>query len=84
MAARAAAATVQVQAAHDRLAAQCAQRLWLPPTLADGWLAAHRDTLATLARQQARLLATARGFAALPVDSTLAAVVPPALAWSDA
>jgi MoxR-like ATPase len=84
VAARAAAAAAQVQSAHDTLAAQCARRLWLPPTLADGWLAAHRDTLATLARLQARLAATARGFAAQPVDDTLSAVAPPPVPWPDA
>ena len=82
--ARAAAAAAQMQAAHDLLAAQCAQRLWLPPTLADGWLAAHRATLATLAGLQARLAATARGFAALPVDDQRPAVPPAAMAWQDA
>ena len=81
--ARAAAAAVQVQAAHDLLAAQCAQRLWLPPTLADGWLAAHRITLATLTGLQARLVATARGFAALPVDDQRPAVSPAPMAWQD-
>ena len=81
--ARAAAAAAQVQAAHDLLAAQCAQRLWLPPTLADGWLAAHRITLATLTGLQARLVATARGFAALPVDDQRPAVSPAPMAWHD-
>ena len=79
--ARAAAVAAQVQAAHDLLAAQCAQRLWLPPTLAAGWLAAHRDTLTTLAGLQARLAATARGFAALPVDDQRPAVAPAAMTW---
>ena len=82
--ARAAAAAAQVQAAHDLLAAQCAQRLWLPPTLADGWLAAHGATLATLDSLQARLAATARGFAALPVDEQRPAVPPAPVAWQDA
>ena len=84
VAARAAAATGQVQSAHGTLAAQCAQRLWLPPSLAAGWLAVHADTLARLAGLQARLAATALGFAAQPVDDTLPAVAPPPVAWSDA
>ncbi len=84
VAARAAAATVQVQTAHDTLAAQCARRLWLPPTLAAGWLAVHADTLVRLAGLQARLAATARGFAAQPVDDTLPAVAPPPVPWPDA
>ena len=83
VAARAAASAGQVQAAHDSLAAQCAQRLWLPPTLVAGWLAAHGDTLARLAGLQARLTTTARGFAAQPVDDALPAVPPAPLAWSD-
>ena len=82
--ARAAAVDAQVHAAHDLLAAQCAQRLWLPPTLADGWLAAHGATLATLAGLQARLAATARGFAALPADEQRPAVPPAPVAWQDA
>ena len=81
--ARAAAVDAQVHAAHDLLAAQCAQRLWLPPTLAAGWLAAHGDTLARLTGLQARLSTTARGFAAQPVDDALPAVPPAPLAWSD-
>ena len=83
VAARAAATAGQVQAAHDSLAAQCAQRLWLPPTLVAGWLAAHGDTLARLAGLQARLTTTARGFAVQPVDDALPAVPPAPLAWSD-
>ena len=79
--ARAAAVAAQVLAAHDLLAAQCAQRLWLPPTLAAGWLSAHRDTLTTLAGLQARLAATARGCAALPVDDQRPAVAPAAMTW---
>ena len=82
--ARAAAAAAPVQAAHDLLAAQCAQRLWLPPTLAASWLAAHGATLATLAGLQARLAATARGFAALPMDAQRPAVPPAPVAWQDA
>ncbi len=38
VAGRADAARAQVQASHDSLAAQLAQRLWLPPGLAAGWL----------------------------------------------
>ena len=79
--ARAEAVAAQVQAAHDLLAAQCFQRLWLPPTLAAGWLAAHRETLTTLAGLQARLAATARGIAALPVDDQRPAVAPAAMIW---
>ncbi|MBL8350238.1 MAG: ATPase, partial [Burkholderiaceae bacterium] len=83
VAARAAAAAAQVQAAHDALAGRLAGRLWLPPALAGGWLAAHRQTLATLAALQARLAATAEGFGALPVDDTLPAAAPREVAWSD-
>ena len=76
IAARADAARAQVQAAHDALAARLAPRLWLPPALAEGWLAAHRQTLATLAGLLARLAATRAGFAAHPVAATLPAVAP--------
>lgn len=76
MARRAEAARAEVQAAHDALAAQLRPRLWLPPTLADGWLGAHRQTLATLAGLQARLVATRAGFAAHRVDEQLPAVAP--------
>ena len=71
VAARATAAAATVQAAHDSLAAQLAGRLWLPPSLAQAWLGAHRQTLATLARQQARLAAAQAGFAAHPIDPGL-------------
>jgi len=84
VAARASAAAAQVQTAHDTLAAQCAQRLWLPPSLAAGWLQAHRDTLARLAGLQARLAASVAGFAALPADDQQPAVPPAAVAWPDA
>jgi MoxR-like ATPase len=84
VAARADAATTQVQAAHDQLAARLAGRLWLPPSLTERWLAAHRATLATLAGLRARLAATAAGFAALPVDDALSAAAPAEIAWSEA
>ena len=76
IAARADAARAQVQAAHDALAARLAPRLWLPPALAEDWLAAHRQTLATLAGLRARLAATRAGFAAHPVAAALPAVAP--------
>lgn len=84
VAARASAAAAQVQTAHDTLAAQCAQRLWLPPSLVAGWLQAHRDTLARLAGLLARLAATAGGFAALPADDQQPAVPPAPVVWPDA
>jgi MoxR-like ATPase len=76
LAARAEAARTGVQGAHDALAARLAGRLWLPPALADGWLDAHRQTLATLATLQQRLAATRGGFAALPLDEALPALAP--------
>ena len=48
----------------------------LPPALADGWLGAHRQTLATLDGLAARLAATRAGFGAHPVDDGLPAIVP--------
>jgi MoxR-like ATPase len=76
VAGRAEAARAEVQAAHDALAARLAQRLWLPPTLAEGWLGAHRQTLDTQAGLQARLAATRAGFAAHRIDPQLPAVAP--------
>ena len=55
-------------------------RLWLPPALAQRWLDAHRQTLATLAGLQARLAATHAGFAGLLVDEQLPAIAPPPVA----
>ena len=69
VAGRAAAARETVQAAHDALAARLAGRLWLPPTLAQAWLDAHRQTLAMLDRQLARLAAIQLGFADLKLDA---------------
>ena len=82
VAGRAAAARETVQATHDDLAARLAGRLWLPPTLAQAWLGAHRQTLAMLDRQAARLVALQAGFADLRVDtgSTEPAPAPLALA----
>ena len=73
-------ARASVQQAHDRLAQRLAHRLWLPPALAQAWLGAHRQTLATLAGLQARLAATHAGFAALPADEQLPAITPPPVA----
>ena len=53
--------------------------LWLP-ALAQSWLGAHRQTLATLAGLQARLAATHAGFAGLLVDEQLPAIAPPPVA----
>jgi MoxR-like ATPase len=73
---RAADARAAVQAQHDGLAQRLAHRLWLPPALADGWLGAHRQTLATLAVFGGRLAVTRAGFAAHPVDDGLPAIAP--------
>ena len=83
LAARAAAARASVLAAHDSLAARLASRLWLPPTLARAWLDAHQQTLATLARQQARLAATQAGFAAHPIDPGLDGPAPAPISEAD-
>jgi len=83
LATRAETARQQVQAAHDQLARRMAGRLWLPPTLATGWLGAHGQTLATLQGLQARLATTRAGFATLPVDDRLPAVAPAPLAGVD-
>ena len=83
LAARAAAARASVLAAHDSLAARLASRLWLPPTLARAWLDAHQQTLATLARQQARLAATQAGFADHPIDPGLDGPAPAPISEAD-
>jgi MoxR-like ATPase len=80
LAERAATAQASVQRAHDDLAQRLGQRLWLPPALAQAWLDAHRQTLATLAGLQVRLAATHAGFAGLPADQQLPAVAPPPVA----
>ena len=80
VAGRAAAARETVQATHDDLAARLAGRLWLPPTLAQAWLDAHRQTLATLGRQAARLTALQAGFADLKVDTGSTEPAPAAMA----
>ena len=77
---RADAACASVQQAHDRLVQRLAHRLWLPPALAQSWLDAHRQTLATLAGLQARLAVTHAGFAELLVDEQLPATPPPPVA----
>ena len=69
LAGRAGAARETVQAAHEALAVRLAGRLWLPPSLAQAWLGAHRQTLATLDRQAARLTAVQAGFADLKIDT---------------
>ena len=71
VAARAAGAGAAVQAAHDSLAARLAGRLWLPPSLAQAWLGAHRQTLANLAGLQGRLQACQTGFASHRIDPGL-------------
>jgi MoxR-like ATPase len=73
---RAEAARAEVAAALYALAGRLDRRLWLPPTLADGWLGAHTQTLDAVAGLQARLAATRAGFAAHPVDKALPAVAP--------
>lgn len=81
---RAEAARAALQAQHDRLAARLAGRLWLPPALAQGWLDAHRQSLATVAALQHRLAASRAGFAALPLDAQLPAVAPAPVATEPA
>ncbi len=76
VAARAASAGAAVQAAHDSLAARLAGRLWLPPSLAQAWLGAHQQTLATLAGLQGRLQACQGGFASHRIDPGLTDAAP--------
>jgi MoxR-like ATPase len=73
---RATAARAPVQATLDALQARLADRLWLPPELADTWLGAHRHTLAVADQLIARLQHCRAGYAALPVDATQAPDAP--------
>lgn len=82
--AQAAAARDDVAAAARALDARLAGRLWLPPADATRWRAAHAHTLAVLDALRARLAALRAGFAALPVDDSLPARVPPPIAVGDA
>jgi MoxR-like ATPase len=73
----------QADAARERIAAVAAEldaklagRLWLPPTWAARWRAAHARTLAGLDALRSSLAATRAGFAALPVDDAADAAVP--------
>ena len=77
---RAAALHDALHATRSALADQLAARLWLPPTLAAGWLGAHQYTLDRLAGLQARLTRSRAGFADHAVDPGLPAVAPPPLA----
>ncbi len=79
LAGRVADAHDQVTRQHDALARRLDGRFWLPPTLADGWLGAHRQTLATVAGHAGRLQRCRDGFAALPLDATLPARAPAAV-----
>jgi MoxR-like ATPase len=74
--ARAAAARATVAAAQQQLDAALAPRLWMPPTLVRRLTGAHAQTLQTLDGLIARLQRARSGFAALPVDDRLDAVLP--------
>ncbi|MCI1190838.1 AAA family ATPase [Calidifontimicrobium sp. SYSU G02091] len=64
------------QARLARLQARLAGRLWLPPTLAARLVDGPATTLARAQSLAAQLQAIRAGFAALPVDETLAAGAP--------
>lgn len=73
---RATAARAPVQQALDKLQQRLTDRLWLPPELADGWLAAHRHTLAVIDQLLLRLRHCRAGYAALPVNAQATAGTP--------
>ena len=77
-------ARTPVQAALDALCARLRGRLWLPPSLAERWCAAHRHTLAVLDARLARLRACRDGFAGLPVDEQAAGEAPAAVSFGSA
>ncbi|MCB1997219.1 MAG: AAA family ATPase [Burkholderiaceae bacterium] len=71
--AQAAVARETVAAQAQALQARLAGRVWLPPTLAERWQAAHAHTLAVLDALLTRLATTRAGFAAQPQDTALPA-----------
>jgi MoxR-like ATPase len=80
VAARAAAPLPALRAALAQLEQALAGRVWLPPSLAALLLGNRRRTLATLDALLARLSQVREGFAALPVDDTLAQAAPEPIA----
>jgi MoxR-like ATPase len=66
----------EVEARRATLAAALAPRLWMPPSLVARWLAAHAQTLQSLAGLIVRLAHTRAGFAALPDDPQAPEVAP--------
>lgn len=81
LAADARAELAQAEAALAGLQAALAGRLWVPPPLAARWTGAHAHTAAVRRALLQRLAAVRDGFAALPVDDTLPATEPAAVAW---
>jgi hypothetical protein len=67
------AAAVQRAAGLD---AALSGRLWLPPSLAARWQAAHARSEAVLGSLEQRLGLARAGYAALPIDPQLPAIVP--------
>lgn len=75
-------ATLQQRLA--RLDAWLAGRLWVPQGQAAAWRGALAGSLAVNQQLQARLQATAEGFAALPQDPQLPPQAPAPVAWAEA
>lgn len=78
----AAAEQAQAEAALADLQATLAGRVWVPPPLAARWTGAHAHTAAVRRALLQRLDAVRDGFASLPVDDTLPATEPAAVAWA--
>lgn len=76
-----------LQPLHERAAALQAslpKAPWLPPALKSRVDQAQRASLATVGALVERLQAVRSGFAALPVDATLAATAPAPVTWPEA
>jgi MoxR-like ATPase len=74
--AQVAAARAAAQAARAALAGALHDRFWIPPSVAQRWLARHDEAGALLEADAARLAAVRAGFAALPVDPGVEGDVP--------
>ncbi|MGY0194890.1 AAA family ATPase [Leptothrix sp. BB-4] len=70
-----------LQADLDALRARLAGRIWLPPALAQGFLAERERTVDALTTLAAQLVALRAGYAALPMDERSDAVAPGPVAY---
>ncbi|MDP4299548.1 hypothetical protein [Leptothrix discophora] len=69
---------------RDALLARLEDRIWLPPALAEGWLAERGRTIDALAALGDQLLVLRDGYAALPLDEGLDTPAPQPIAFGAA